>query len=56
MFTHYYNGMYINGSFSHGWCYVTDDFGTFWGKQFKSYRAAQIAITKARNAGVSPSR
>jgi hypothetical protein len=56
MFTHRYNGMYINGSCSKASCYVTDDFGTFKGKMFKSYRAAQIAITKARKAGVDESR
>lgn len=56
MFTHRYNGMYINGSCSHDRCYVTDDTGHFVGREFKSYRAAQIAITKARNSGVSASR
>lgn len=56
MFTHYYNGMYINGSCASGWCYVTDDYGTFKGLRFRSYRAAQIAITKARKAGVLASR
>ncbi len=56
MFTHYYNGMYINGSFNKAQCYVTDDYGTFKGLVFKSYRAAQIAITKARNNGVEASR
>ena len=56
MFTYYYNGMYINGSCSHSWCYVTDDYDTFKGKRFKSYRAAQVAITKARNSGVPASR
>jgi hypothetical protein len=56
MFTKYHNGMYINGSFSKAECYVTDDTGHFYGKFFKSYRAAQIAITKARNSGVPASR
>jgi hypothetical protein len=56
MFTYKYNGMYINGSINHSWCYVTDDYNTFQGKRFKSYRAAQVAITKARNAGVPESR
>ena len=56
MFTHRYNGMYINGSFTKTWCYVTDDTGLFYGKRFKSYRAAQIAITKARKAGTPESR
>ena len=56
MFTHYYNGMYINGSYSKPECYVSDDFGTFKGKLFKSYRAAQIAITRARIHGVQSSR
>lgn len=56
MFTRYYNGMYVNGSCSSNECYVTDDAGTFRGRIFRSYRAAQIAITKARNAGVPASR
>ena len=56
MFTHYYNGMYINGSISKPCCYVTDDLGIFVGRMFKSYRAAQIAITKARKSGVPASR
>lgn len=56
MFTHYYNGMYINGYCNKDDCYVTDDYGTFLGKRFKSYRSAQIAITKARKAGVHASR
>lgn len=56
MFTYRYNGMYINGSISRRSCYVTDDFNTFAGITFKSYRAAQVAITKARNAGVPESR
>ena len=56
MFTKYYNGMYINGSFSRAACYVSDDTGHFCGRVFKSYRAAQIAITRARAAGVPASR
>lgn len=56
MFTHRYNGMYINGSCARAECYVTDDTGHFYGKMFKSYRAAQIAITKARAKGVPESR
>lgn len=54
MTTQYYNGMYINiGRLG---CYVTDDTGYFVGRRFKSYRAAQLAITKARRAGVPASR
>jgi len=56
MFTHRYNGMYINGYCNKPECYVTDDTHHFHGRRFKSYRAAQIAITKARNAGVPESR
>lgn len=56
MFTIRYNGMYINGRCDRNECYVTDDFGTFYGLTFKSYRAAQLAITKARNAGMPESR
>lgn len=56
MFTRYYNGMYINGHLNGPTCYVTDDFGTFLGKRFKSFRAAQMAITKARKNGVPASR
>lgn len=56
MFTHYYNGMYINGYCDKASCYVSDDFNTFSGRVFKSYRAAQIAITKARNSGAPASR
>ncbi len=55
MFTKYYNGMYINGYCAKSECYVTDDTNHFKGKMFKTYRAAQIAITKARNAGVPAS-
>jgi hypothetical protein len=56
MFTHRYNGMYINGYCNKPECHVTDDTGYFIGKIFKSYRSAQIAITKARNAGIPASR
>lgn len=56
MFTHRYNGMYINGYFEKDDCYVTDDTNHFRGKRFKSYRAAQMAITKARTSGVPESR
>lgn len=56
MFTYRYNGMYINGNINKSQCYVTDDLGTFKGITFKSYRAAQMAITKARNRGVPESR
>jgi hypothetical protein len=48
--------MYINGYCNKSECYVTDDTGHFHGKRFKSYRAAQIAITKARKAGIPASR
>jgi hypothetical protein len=56
MFTHFYNGAYINGHCAKSDCYVTDDSGHFRGIVFKSYRAAQIAITKARKAGLTASR
>lgn len=56
MFTKYYNGMYINAYISKDTCYVTDDHNTFSGITFKSYRAAQLAITKARKQGVPASR
>lgn len=56
MFTHRYNGMYINGYTDKPHCYVTDDTGHFAGVLFKSYKAAQIAITKARKAGIPASR
>jgi hypothetical protein len=56
MFTIRYNGMYINGRCANDQCYVTDDFSTFYGRVFKSFRAAQIAITKARKCGVNESR
>ena len=56
MFTNRYNGMYINGRCDRAACYVADDTGHFAGRVFKSYRAAQIAITKARKAGIPASR
>ena len=56
MFTKYYNGMYINGTFAGRQYYVSDDTGYFQGRVFKSYRAAQLAITRARAAGVPASR
>jgi hypothetical protein len=56
MFTHFYNGMYINGHCARSDCYVTDDTGHFSGRVFKSYRAAQMAITRARANGVPASR
>ena len=56
MFTIYYNGMYINGGCDKQIYYVADDYGTYKGIRFKSFRAAQIAITKARNKGVEASR
>jgi hypothetical protein len=56
MFTHYYNGSYIQGYCGKNKCYVTDDSAFFYGKLFKSYRSAQIAITKARNQGLPVSR
>lgn len=56
MFTTYYNGMYINASCSKSECYVTDEFGTFYGRTFKSLQAAKVAITKARNTGIEASR
>ena len=48
MFTIYYNGMYINGGCDKQIYYVADDYGTYKGIRFKSFRAAQLAITKAR--------
>jgi len=56
MFTTRYNGMYINGRLNCASCYVTDDYGTFKGRMFKSAQSAKIAITRARNAGVPSSR
>jgi hypothetical protein len=56
MFTYCYKGMYINGSVDKDTVYVTDDYNTFAGRTFKSYRAAMVNITKARNAGVPASR
>ena len=45
MFTHNYKGAYIHGYFDKPECKVSG-LGLE-GKVFKSYRAAQIAITKA---------
>jgi hypothetical protein len=56
MFTHRYNGAYINGYCAKPECYVTTDCGRFHGVRFKTYRAAQIAITRARKAGMPASR
>ena len=56
MFTLYYNGSYINGSFNRDACYITDDSDYFHGKRFKSVLAAKIAITKARKSGIPVSR
>ena len=56
MFTIYYKGMYINGHCDKQYCYITDDYGTYAGIRFKSFRTAQIAITNARNKGVEASR
>ena len=56
MFTIRYNGMYINGRFDCDMCYVADDTCHFKGKMFKSFRSAQIAITKARKSGAPASR
>jgi hypothetical protein len=46
MFTHYYKGAYIHGYFDREECHVSCN-GIPNTKQFKSYRAAQSAITKA---------
>jgi hypothetical protein len=52
MFTHRYNGLYIHGYFDKPECHVTGS--RTLDRMFKSYRAAQIAVTKARRAGVPP--
>lgn len=49
MFTHNYKGMYIHGYIASAECTVTG-YGIKPSKVFKSYRAAQIAITKAAAA------
>mgnify|MGYP003404765626 CR=1 len=49
MFTHNYRGMYIHGYFDKPQCRVSG-FGIDPAKQFKSYRAAQLAISKACKA------
>lgn len=46
MFTHYYKGFYINGRCDCEACTIADDTGHFYGRKFKSYFAAQIAISK----------
>lgn len=52
MFTHNYKGLYIHGGFHTTECAVTFLNGNTLG-MFKSYRAAQLAITKFnRLAGV----
>jgi len=56
MFTHYYKGMFIHGYFDRKECHVTAENDHFRGRRFPTYRAAQMAITKARNAGVPASR
>ena len=48
--------MYINGYCDKQIYYITDDYGTYKGLRFKSFRSAQIAITKARNKGIGASR
>ena len=45
MFTHNYKGMYIHGYCDRPECRVSGY--SLEGKVFKSYRAAQLAITKA---------
>jgi hypothetical protein len=46
MFTHNYRGMFIHGHCEKPQCRVSG-FGIDPEKQFKSYRAAQLAICKA---------
>ena len=46
MFTHNYKGMFIHGYFDKSECRVTG-FSIDPHKVFKSYRAAQIAISKS---------
>lgn len=46
MFTHNYKGMYIHGYVDRNECTVTG-YGINPMRKFKSYRAAQLAITKA---------
>ena len=48
MFTHRYKGMYINGYCDKPECTVVGY--SMEGRTFKSYRAAQLAITKACKA------
>ena len=44
MFTHGYKGMYIHGYFDKDVCQVNDGNGYI--RECKSYRAAQLAITR----------
>ena len=46
MFTHYYKGGYIHGYFDKPTCKVSV-YSVDPSKEFKSYSAAQLAITKA---------
>ena len=46
MFTHNYRGMFIHGYFDKPECWISG-FNINPSKLFKSYRAAQIAVTKA---------
>ncbi len=46
MFTHYYKGLYINGYTDKSECTVVFESGSPLLSKFKSYRAAQLAITK----------
>lgn len=51
MFTHSYKGAWIHRYCDKDECHVTSLIpGQFKGKTFKSYRAAQIAITKSIKA------
>lgn len=48
MFTHKYKGLWINGFTDKPECYVLSERdGCFRNKTFRSYRAAQIAITNS---------
>jgi len=47
MFTIYYKGLYINGYCDKDECYVAGFPNSFAGKRFKSFRAAQLAITES---------
>lgn len=50
MFTSIYKGMHIHGYFDRDECTVSGGFSIDPAKPFKSYRAAQLAITKAVKA------